>query len=164
MSTRWLSWVTLTGCFLLTVSGCGGGQKFNKVEGVLKWKDGTPIEGAQVTFHPVKESGMKANGLTGKDGRFELTTKNSGDGAQTGEYLVTVTKNPPTEGKGGAPSSAQPGKDYDPLKMMKEQYKKQEKREAPKEKNPIPKTYADPKGTPLKWTIEPGTNQVELKL
>src|SRR5262245_26051389 len=141
MSTRWLSWVALAGCFLLIVSGCGGGQKFNKVEGVLKWDEGTPIDGAQVTFHPVKEGGMAANGRTGKDGRFELTTKSSGDGAQAGDYKVTVTKNPPVEG--GKPDiSGQPGKDYDPMKMMKEQYKKQSKREAPKEKNPIPKTYA----------------------
>lgn len=78
------------------LAGCGGDRgdrpDTHPVSGVIKFK-GTPVEGANVTFAPVNASdGAAAFGVTGTDGRYELTTFESGDGAVAGDYQVTVKK------------------------------------------------------------------------
>ncbi|QDT54076.1 hypothetical protein Pan44_21030 [Caulifigura coniformis] len=52
--------------------------------------DGAPLAGANVVFLP-KGGTHTAFGTTDPDGRFQLTTFDSGDGAVAGEYDVTVT-------------------------------------------------------------------------
>ncbi|MBI3464051.1 MAG: carboxypeptidase regulatory-like domain-containing protein [Planctomycetes bacterium] len=52
---------------------------------------GTPVEGAEIKFEP-KTGLTSAFGVTDAAGNYELTTFQGGDGAQPGEYIVTVFK------------------------------------------------------------------------
>lgn len=58
--------------------------------------NGTPVEGANVTFVP-KGEGEAAYGITDASGKAKLSTKGEDDGAIPGEYQVMVRK---TETKG----------------------------------------------------------------
>lgn len=56
---------------------------------------GKPLAGALVTFHPVDESKMGATvvrptGQTDDEGRYQLMSFTSGDGAPVGSYLVSI--------------------------------------------------------------------------
>jgi hypothetical protein len=59
---------------------------------------GKPVPHAQVTLHPLvrqpqagsDNESPRPHGTAGTDGRFTLTTYQSGDGAPAGEYGVTV--------------------------------------------------------------------------
>jgi hypothetical protein len=57
--------------------------------------NGSPVDGATVTFYPAGESGKGAFGRTDSSGKAILGTYESQDGAVPGEYTVTVFK---TEG------------------------------------------------------------------
>lgn len=55
--------------------------------------DGRPADDALVVFHPTSSSPpspYRPAGRTGADGRFTLSTYESGDGAPVGEYQVTI--------------------------------------------------------------------------
>src|SRR5438046_2180107 len=81
MSRCRLYFAMLASCLLLAQAGCGGaGGKPVKVEGVVTL-DGKPLDRALVSFIPVAQGGHQANGQTGLDGTFHLTTYTSGDGA-----------------------------------------------------------------------------------
>jgi hypothetical protein len=74
--------------------GCGGRRSVYPVTGqVLAGKDKKPAVGAMVVFHPVESDGgpmYKPNGYVDEQGRYSLTTYDTGDGAPAGEYIVTV--------------------------------------------------------------------------
>src|SRR5262249_36834431 len=102
MRTKLFFGLGFTALLLFTGSGCKGGIKPVKIEGSLKWENGSPVAGADVKFLPVQEDGKVAYGTTGNDGKFELTTENFGDGAMPGKYKVIVTKSSSeTTGEGG---------------------------------------------------------------
>lgn len=78
---------------LATCVGCGGPEG---VPGVVRVSgtvtlDGTPVEGATVSFRPEGDT-RAASGLTDASGVFHLTTLNSGDGALPGSYKVSISK------------------------------------------------------------------------
>jgi hypothetical protein len=78
----------------ITVTGCGKGPEYVPVTGTVKYADGTVPQGdaPAITFQPL-ESGPGKKGAFGKimeDGTFTLQTVNPGDGAQPGDYKVTV--------------------------------------------------------------------------
>jgi len=104
--------IVAVGVLLLGGPGCGGANKPVRLNGVLTWTDGSPISEASVVFMP-DGGGRHAFGMTGKDGKFDLTTYNSGDGALPGEYKIVVTKSAKGEEE---PAAAQPG---DPTAQMK---------------------------------------------
>ncbi|HEY2251522.1 MAG TPA: hypothetical protein VGH74_10700, partial [Planctomycetaceae bacterium] len=53
---------------------------------------GQPAGGATVVFHPVDEDeGSPAYATVQEDGSFELSTFATHDGAEAGDYLVTIT-------------------------------------------------------------------------
>lgn len=77
------------------VVGCGGNgisaPRTAPTSGTVLFK-GKPAEGVKVTFHPKFDMGsvkFTPNGVTGKDGRFTLSTAAPKDGAPPGEYSVT---------------------------------------------------------------------------
>ena len=144
--------------------GCGGGSSSKvKVAGTLTWDDGTPIAQAQVDFIPVAKDGMGASGFTEKDGSFELTTSNSGDGALPGDYKVVVSKRVGDVGGGKPPAVVDP-KEF--ARMMEEFAKKAASKGALKStaKSEIPAIYSTKETTTLKWKVESGGPRVELKL
>ncbi len=86
-------------CSLIVFVGCGGGPSVEPVSGTVKL-DGTPIEGAVITFKPTASStGRAATGTTDASGKYTLTDQNSkkiGSGAAVGEYKVGVLWFKPT--------------------------------------------------------------------
>jgi hypothetical protein len=85
----------LTAAFCVLAAGCGTkGPTLYPVTGKVTGADGKPVENASVVFHPVVEptdpNYVRPQGRTGPDGTFRLTTYAAGDGAQSGEYRVTV--------------------------------------------------------------------------
>jgi hypothetical protein len=147
---------------MATALGCGGGNKPVPVSGVLQWEDGTPISQANITFWPKKEGMLAASALTRKDGTFELTTYNSGDGAFPGEYVVLVTKvKMKEEANVSVPASGE-ADPKDMIKKMKEfiaQSKGQQKTALE-----IPAVYGKAESSPLKWKVDDSTSGVKLKI
>jgi hypothetical protein len=109
--------------------------------------DGKPVENATVTFMPQQGgSGKQATGQTGPDGSFQLTTRNTNDGALPGEYRVTEV--PPATNMRDAKAGAR---------------KAQQKAKKPP-KYVIPAIYTDPTKTVLKQKVPTeGTVKLELQ-
>jgi hypothetical protein len=150
------------------VGGCGKGKAV-KVSGIVKL-DGEPVEGASVQFLPVDPSkGMPANGRTGSDGRFRLTTRIPNDGAIPGEYKIVVTfeesHNAPAGAGTGPGGEMRADQLIGKFKSLAEEQKKQSKGgEAPKTKaSKIPAVYGEFKTTPLKATV-PADGDINLDL
>jgi hypothetical protein len=140
---------------LITGPGCGGAAgRPIKTEGLITL-DGKPVAGATVTFHPEKERGRAATGLTDEDGVFLLQTFVSGDGALPGDYKVTVIK---TEALAAPPAAGDREKHKEWMMKMMFNRSKQKPRASP-----LPKEYADPATTPLRVHV-PSEGQVKLEL
>ena len=88
--------------FLLFLSGCGPkGPKVHQVEGIVTL-DGTPVEGANVSFVPIRASDpndlsgpLLAGGATDAAGKYTLSTSRGsaiGGGTTMGEYNVSIVK------------------------------------------------------------------------
>lgn len=81
--------------FCILVSGCSDGKlKTYPVSGVVTM-NGEPVDGATVTFSPVKENeGDAAIGKTNEKGEYNLQTANGrADGGTTpGNYIVMIKK------------------------------------------------------------------------
>lgn len=91
--------IFLSACTLLVIQivGCGGGEPADDrpdrtpVSGKVTY-NGTPVEGAMVTFKPAAADGRGATGRTDAEGNYSLGTFEGGDGAIPGSYSVTITK------------------------------------------------------------------------
>ena len=140
-------------------AGCGGGPKTYKVDGVVIL-DGKPLAGATVAFMPQAQDGHLARGLTDQDGKFQLSTFGTNDGAVRGEYKVTVIK----EGTSGAAPDLSAQKDMKAMFMKKAPEGKKAMMEARRNTPSIvPAVYGDATKTPLKETVPPsGTVRLEL--
>jgi hypothetical protein len=105
---------------------------------------GKPLPGGTVAFHPAK--GKPVVGVLQADGSYAI--KN----IPAGEYRVTLE----TESAKPQPKEKLPPKDKDTSKV-----------EAPKDTGrylPIPRVYADPKTSPLVFTVQNGQNNADLHL
>lgn len=90
--------VILAGVGLVVSSGCNerppidGGPPVYPVSGTVTFK-GAPMTGAIVTFYPLAPRGKfdaAPSATADAEGRYKLTTYQTGDGAPTGDYRVTV--------------------------------------------------------------------------
>lgn len=115
-----LVWVVAAS--LVTAGGCGK-RRGNRpqtfpVTGVVTMGDG-PLAGATVMFNPVASGGSGAIALTDEQGRYKLTTFDSGDGAVAGEYRVAFVKTIYPKQEGVDPMVAMSGdpKNVLPLKF-----------------------------------------------
>ncbi len=71
-----------------SLAGCGGsGLDTVPVEGVVTFK-GNPVPKIAVAFMPEGGKGQIAEGTTDAEGKFKLQTREPGDGAMVGDYLV----------------------------------------------------------------------------
>lgn len=87
-------------CAVLFISiatiGCGG-KPTAQISGVVKYSDGSPIEGAArvINFQPTAASDAvvvkAAFSEIAPDGSFELMTRKPGDGVYCGQYTVYFT-------------------------------------------------------------------------
>jgi hypothetical protein len=103
---------------LATVTGCATPPPFFKVSGKAMYK-GKPLTTGVVGFHHTDAKSPLVTGQVGEDGAFQLTTKNPGDGAAPGEYMVTVTSMLPGRGVEGMDKDYRPPQPLIPLKYMR---------------------------------------------
>jgi hypothetical protein len=125
----------------LAAASCGDGKV--KVKGVVTL-DGTPVEGAMVTFIPEAGGGRNAFGSTKPDGSFQLMTQKENDGVAPGNYKVTVTYTEPVKTAAAAN-----------MKDAWTAFKTAEKQKKPPAKYVIPAKYGDPNKTVLKQKVPP---------
>jgi len=134
----------------LAGAGCGGADKPISVRGTVTLGD-KPLAGATVVFIPDGDKGRQANGTTGKDGSFQLTTFKPDDGALAGNYKVVVQH--------------ASGVEAPPAANMRDAMKGQA--DAVKKTRPpasdVPAQYSDPGKTPLKQKVPPD-GPVQIKL
>jgi hypothetical protein len=136
---------------VIALAGCGPKTKTGQhptfpVTGKVLL-NGTPLEGATVTFHPTGKS-VGASGTTNATGEFRLTTYEQNDGAVVGSFKVTVKK---TEEAGKAKEIA-PGV-LDPNGAVTAA------------KSLVPAKYTTPEQTDLTANVtEAGPNQFTFEL
>jgi hypothetical protein len=69
------------------------------VTGTVRYDDGTPVTGGEVTLHPADDPKLPTGvAYIQPDGRFAVFTEKPGDGVRTGKYKVGVA--PPTDDYG----------------------------------------------------------------
>lgn len=135
--SRWRP--VVLGCALLAAAaGCGGAGGV-PVTGTVTL-DGTPLDGAEVTFIPTAQPGVQGSAVTQAGGRFEAATAQGRHGLPPGAYKVTVTKVI-------LPPGHDPNVAFDPATV----------------KNAVPAAYTSAETTPLTATVEAGKT-VELAL
>jgi hypothetical protein len=84
--------MVLVTAFALLCASCGGVKKgLSEVNGKVLYK-GEPAVGAQVIFHPEKDSGQTLipSGAVDEDGSFTLFIDKTNKGAPPGKYYVFV--------------------------------------------------------------------------
>lgn len=80
---------------LLVVAGCSRGEvrlPTYAASGQLLSADGQPVPHALLVLHPVNDGATapKPRATTDLEGKFQLTTYDTGDGAPEGNFIVTV--------------------------------------------------------------------------
>ncbi len=95
-----IAFVPVVAAVLIAGSGCGR-PDMAKVNGTITFK-GQPVRMANVQFMPQKRP--MAGGLTNKEGRFSLTTRQPRDGAFVGSHKVVIV--PWLPGVGDDPKSS----------------------------------------------------------
>jgi len=128
----------------IALCGCSRGVSMGQVDGTVRL-DGAPIADAMVTFVPADRKLPQSTGLTDADGRFQLRCSNGAIGAAVGEHRVIVIDG------GRAPSGK--GKDDDELP---------EGKDVPTSR--IPLKFSRPDKTPLRQSVEKGTQEVAIEI
>jgi hypothetical protein len=129
---------TLWHCAVLGVVAillAGCGGKPSQVSGTVTL-DGKTIERGMVGFTPAN-GGMRASGVIESDGTYTLTT-NRDSGLEPGEYMVTVVSREP-----GPPATTGPPAPGPYI---------------------TPQHYAAEATSGLKFTVERGSNTIDLEL
>jgi len=123
----------------LAAFACGSsGPAMGRVSGTVTYK-GKPVPKGTVSFLPTTPGARNATGEIHPDGSYSLQTENPNDGAQVGEYSVTIF------------SHDEPVLDYVPTKPV------------PK-KILTPQKYEKPDTSGLKATVASGSNTVNFEL
>jgi hypothetical protein len=132
------------GVALAVLAGCQAGSKLGTVpvSGTVTL-DGQAVADVAVAFKPKASGGRGAVGVTAADGKFTLTTLQSGDGALPGSYAVTLTKSAAVEARPVPPiDKPSPEKQAKMAKYMGSGGKPPTSSVAPK--NELPDKYASP--------------------
>jgi len=125
--------------------GCSHGDSgsYATVSGVVT-NNGTPVDGAKVTFHSTVESGGQKGGsysaATDSSGKYVLATAGKDPGIPPGLYKVTITK---ADFKGELPKDIDQGQ-LEASGMAR---------------NVLPKAYESLATTKLSVTLETGKNE-----
>jgi hypothetical protein len=135
--------------------GCGGDPnkpKLGKVSGTVTYK-GQPVTKGMVTFIPSggpgRQTGQSATGEIGPSGSYTLTTFEPGDGAVLGEHIVLVQsrqEDPSIEGGTMPIPDAQGRINNQPPKDL------------------VPTKYAAVETSPLRLTVQEGSNTLNINL
>ena len=129
------------------VVGCGAGDSAVAPVSGLVSVGGKPLKFGRVCFYP--EKGRPAIGEIGADGRYQLTTVRSGDGAAMGKHRVTVEAVEVT----GAPKT-----------MAEESLQAGKGAPAPTVKWFAAERFSRLQSTDLVADVKAGDNQIDFKL
>jgi len=146
----------LTVVLLVLVSGLGCSQSdsdrpaTHPVTGTVTYK-GELVDGATVAFQSV-DGTQGAMGVTDSDGKYTLTTFQSGDGAVPGEYRVKIFKH---ELQGGGAAAG--GEDGPPSVAVPDQ-------PVAKPKDLLPAKYANVTKSGLTATVGEEGNEFDFSL
>ena len=121
---------------LLAVGGCGGA--YDATVSGLVTLNSTPLPRGTVKFTP-EQSGSSGYGLIDESGSYTIMTGRE-EGLPTGQYIVTVVANEPSVPSANPSAPPTPGKPITPV------------------------WYRDSAQSPLKYTVEPGKNEINLDL
>lgn len=178
-------------CLLLgaSLAGCGkssAGPMTAPVSGVVTYQ-GQPVVGAAVAFYNLDPDGKAARGTTDANGKYKLSTFLGGasfkSGAQPGQYVVLVTKDPGTNVstmldeatmKNLSPEEQQKKAEEAMVGSMKKGSDQKlaagaaATRSQAVNETAVPSTlpvkYADTKTSDLKVTVKDGENDIPLEL
>ncbi len=145
----------LSASIVLMAAGCGSSGPALYEAGGTVTVDGSPLEGATVTFVPQGDKMLGGAGRTDAAGKFTLLASSGKPGISAGDYKVTVRK---VEGEGfdGGPNATKEEQEKAMMDMMTG------KTGPPK--SLIPLSYADATKTPLSATVtdDPEENNFTL--
>jgi len=154
----WRSSLSILGLVaLVALSGCSKGSgSFATVSGVVT-HNGTPVEGAKVTFHSTVEGGgskaMAYSALTDSTGKYLIASVAKDPGLPPGMYKVTIVKY-----EGGKMNAAPPeGMDQGQIDAMISDGLGTAKGVGPV--NLLPAVYATLATSKLSVTLETGPNK-----
>jgi hypothetical protein len=142
----------------IALTGCSGSSRppTYPVTGTVTFQ-GKPVAGAAITFVPTGTDGAAASALTDAEGKYALTTWESGDGARPGEYRVKI--------------SAQEVAAVDPEKMVQnlsiEEEQKiyvENKKPTPPAKRLLPSKYENEQTSGLIHKVEPRATTFDIKI
>ena len=157
---------------LLACIGCNSGLRTEYVDGIVTL-DGTPVEGALVTFIPVSPGEARvAAGTTDVKGRYTLTVAEggrAGRGTTVGEYKVTVAKRTPdkTKEKTEAAAGNETGASEQPPSREEMAAAERARRSAglpPPFLYLTPKKYNNPETSGLTASVVKGSNKFDFAL
>ncbi len=137
---------------LTALVGCGGGETGESLGATVTGKvtlDGTPVEGATVTFRPTGGDQKGAFGRTDAEGNYTLSTSAATVGVAPGNYQVTVTKMEVAQSTG--PQEGDP--DYTGAPAP-----------TPPPKSLLPEKYSKANTSGLEATVTEGENNIPLEL
>ena len=135
----WRSGLVALAFAVAVVPGCGrSGPEMARVSGKVTYQ-GKPVPKGTITFLPVAPTGRTATGAISADGSYTLQTEEPADGAQLGEYRVTIY------------SHDEPVLDYTPPQPVKP-------------KLLVPASFEDPETSGLKKTVVRGSNVIDFDL
>jgi hypothetical protein len=118
------------------VAGCGGTYDAS-VSGVVSLNQ-APLPGGTVKFTP-ESPGPSGYGLIDSSGNYQIMTGREA-GLPAGKYVATVVANEPSIPNKNPSLPPAPGKPITPA------------------------WYRDPVRSPLKYTVEPGSNEINMEL
>jgi hypothetical protein len=180
---RFAACMAVAACALCTLAGCGtdNGLTMGRVSGLVSFK-GDPVEFGDILFVPDGSKGNKgvpAMGKIGKDGRYVMSTQESGDGVIAGFHKVGVrVLDPEPVSKADAPEvdvNAPAGQDgmkgrIQQRKAMAQSLRKNRaKQDAPTVtfngkayRFLVDKKMADPETSGISVEISTGSNRVDF--
>jgi len=145
-----LAWKPFLVLVAATLVGCGGAG-LAPVSGTVTM-DGSPLEGATVTFHP--QPGVKSNGGSGTSdaaGKFTVLTPQGKRGIIPGDYSITVSRRKLSE-------KAQKMIDDAKASGITPMVSDREMAET------LPKPYSKPETSPLRVSIAAGGGDVPVEI
>jgi hypothetical protein len=138
-----VSTLALFAALAMAAPGCGsGGPEMARVRGTVTVK-GQPLTRGTVTFASTDPARTNASGQIGSDGSYDLQTHDPGDGAELGEYVVTVS-------------------DVDTSKIL--DYIPKQGMKVPQQRSLVPAKYGATNTSDLKRTVQRGSNQFDFDL